>query len=517
MNSTDAQPSDDRQKLRWSAYWLLIALSAGSMAGRILAVNSVDLERLEKYRIDSKLKESQKQFAEEGLSGDALEARVAERRVELEEKLRLQRPFLSSNDRSRFAAVRALVEHGTFAIDEIVTEPGWDTIDMVKHKDHDGEPKLYSSKPALLTAMLAVPYWIIYQATGDDENGEKITLGTHPYEIGRAMLLLVNVLPMILYFWVLAKTIERLPVSDYARLFAMAGATFGTLLTTFAIVLNNHLIAAVAIAVAFYPTVVIWQTGDQRWRYYFVAGLAAAFTAANELPALSMLCVIGMALAIKSRRQTLLGFLPGVAVVAAAFFATNHAAHDSWRPPYAHRSTTDPDDNWYDYSYFRGTREIDSYWRNPQGIDLGEPRMSDYALHSLVGHRGIFSLTPIWILTIFGLAIWLARRDTPEFGIALAIASVSLVCLAFYLTRPQIDRNYGGMASGFRWMFWFAPLWLIGLLPACDRIARSKALQLVAFLLLAFSALSASFPTWNPWTHPWIAKLLLYLEVIDFS
>src|SRR5688500_1763067 len=94
------------RSLRWGIYWILIGLAVGNMAGRILTVNSVDQNALEKY-----LKEK----------GNA--------------NWKKTRPFLSANDRSRWATVRSLVEHGTYAIDDIVSQPGWDTIDMVKHKD----------------------------------------------------------------------------------------------------------------------------------------------------------------------------------------------------------------------------------------------------------------------------------------------------------------------------------------------------------------------------------------------
>src|SRR4029078_4975432 len=103
------------------------------------------------------------------------------------------RPFLSANDRSRWATVRSLVEHGTYAIDEIVVQPGWDTIDMVKHPDSNGVEHLYSSKPPLIATLMAGEYWVIHKLTG-------ATLGTHPYEIGRFMLVTINVLPLIIYF-----------------------------------------------------------------------------------------------------------------------------------------------------------------------------------------------------------------------------------------------------------------------------------------------------------------------------
>jgi len=467
MNANDASA-----QLRWSVYAVLIALSCGTMLGRILAVNSVDSIALESQLYRQGRKDWQR-----------------------------QRPFLSANDRSRWATVRSLVEHGTFAIDDIVAEPGWDTIDMVKHADRDGLPRLYSSKPPLMATLMAGPYWVIYHVTGR-------TLGDSPYEIGRPLLVLYNVVPLLGYFVVLALFAERLGATDWGRLFMMAAATFGTFLTTFVVTINNHLPAAVCVALASYALWRIWADGERRLRYFIAAGLFAALSVTCELPALSFCALVGAALFWKAPRETLLGFVPPLLLVTAAAVGTNFLAHDSLRPPYMHRSATDPADNWYDYSYVRDGKQRDSYWRNPQGVDRGEPSVALYALHATVGHHGVFSLTPVWLLSIWGLFLWWreGRRELVVF-----IASLSLVCMAFYLARPLGDRNYGGMTSGFRWMFWFAPLWLVALLPAADRLSRSRWGQAVALALLALSAMSASYPTWNPWTHPWLWNFLSYL------
>ena len=104
----------------------------------------------------------------------------------------------------------------------------------------------------------------------------------------------------------------------------------------------------------------------------------------------------------------------------------------------------------------------------------------------------------------------LAWMPTP-WRLAAFAATGILVCLVFFLgLRPQIDRNYGGMTSGFRWMFWFAPLWLLAMTPSADRLAPSRWGQAFGLSLLSFSALSASYPNWNPWTHPWIYRWLEY-------
>jgi hypothetical protein len=125
-----------------------------------------------------------------------------------------------------------------------------------------------------------------------------------------------------------------------------------------------------------------------------------------------------------------------------------------------------------------------------------------YALNVLVGHHGIFSLTPVWLLSLAGFGFWIRYRDRRS--LALAIGLLTVVCVAFFLSRPQIDRNYGGMTSGLRWMFWFAPLWLVLMLPTADWLAGRRWGRGLGLVLLGLSVLSASYPTWNPWTSPWL-------------
>jgi hypothetical protein len=82
--------------------------------------------------------------------------------------------------------------------------------------------------------------------------------------------------------------------------------------------------------------------------------------------------------------------------------------------------------------------------------------------------------------------------------------------LAFYLSRPQLDRNYGGTSSGFRWAFWLAPLWATAAVPAADRLASSRAGRGLALALLALSVVSVAYPTWSPWTIPWLQHWLAH-------
>lgn len=479
--STPASPPREKPaNLRKHVYLLLIVLATGGITGRLLNLDSVDAYQLED-RLDRDLR----------------------------------RPFLSANDRSRWCTVRSLVELGTYEIDVIQNEPGWDTIDMVKHYGWDGEGHLYSSKPPLLATLVAAPYWVIHRGANlfrapDDQ----ITLGTHPHLLGRILLFLIHVVPLVIYFLLLARIIERYGSTDFGKLFTMAAATFGTLLTTFAVTFNNHLPAAVCVVISTYAGLRIWNDKERHWKFFAVAGFFAALAAMFDLPAFLFFGALGLALLIKAPRQTLQAGVPAALVVIAASLVTNYLAHGMIRPPYANRLKGEDflkDDwrgmNWYNFTYMRGKREIKSYWHDPQGIDVGETSLPRYAFHALVGHHGIFSLTPVWLIMLVGLAR-VGGRWREELGpLATMTGVLSVLCFAFYLT-PKADLNYGGASAGLRWMFWFAPLWLAVMLPGADWLGQKKWGRGFMYLCLAMSVVSVTYPTWNPWTQPWIADAI---------
>ncbi|HEY2827016.1 MAG TPA: hypothetical protein VGJ04_05390, partial [Pirellulales bacterium] len=168
--------------------------------------------------------------------------------------------------------------------------------------------------------------------------------------------------------------------------------------------------------------------------------------------------------------------------------------------------------NWYDYEFTRTDGKlVESYWRRPEGIDIGEASIGKYVLNVLVGHHGIFSLTPIWLLAIPGFVVLAAGKNYRMPAAAVGIGLVSIVCIVFYVLLPIEERNYGGMASGFRWVFWLAPLWLLALLPMADQLSRWLSGRLFGYLLLALSVLSAAYAVWNPWVQPWLWNLWTYV------
>jgi len=481
-------PADEtasREKLRGSTATLLALVACGMLAGRIGSVASIDRAALEKRIVADTV-------ARRLAAGRPADPQTV--REEIRRDKRLLRPFLSANDRSRWLTIRALVERGSFAIEDLVVEPGWDTIDAVVHNDAQGTPHLYSSKPPLLPLLLAGPYWLANRLTG-------WTLADHPFELGRGLMLLYGLLPLAITIVFTSKLVERIGTTDFGRIYAVALICFGTFLGSFAVVLTNHLPAAACVAVSGWGCWRIGIDGARSSGLFVVTGLTAALAAAFDLPALAWTAaVIGLS-GLAAFRQTLTLMVPAVILVAAASLAANHAAHGTFEPAYAHRRG---EENWYDYEFtLPDGRRITSYWRDPHGIDRGEPSLSRYAVHAVVGHHGILSLTPAWLLVPAGIGI-LAGGDRRRRAAAIAIGAMSLVVIGFYLTRDAGDRNYGGMTSCFRWVLWLAPLWVAAVVPMADRLAGSRGGRLVAGLLLAASCMSAAYPTWNPWVHPWI-------------
>ena len=144
-------------------------------------------------------------------------------------------------------------------------------------------------------------------------------------------------------------------------------------------------------------------------------------------------------------------------------------------------------------------------------MDRGQKSVELYAFHVLFGHHGIFSLTPIWIFSLAGMIALLggvkfAGRYQMRWLGLLGIV-LSIVVVAFYLRRPAMDRNYGGVTSALRWLFWLAPIWLVAMLPVVDWLAKFNWGKFLCFALLILSAVSAMYSANNPWIHPWLYEV----------
>jgi len=320
--------------------------------------------------------------------------------------------------------------------------------------------------------------------------------------VSKTILFTWNWLPLIIYLVLLSRLVERYGQTDWGRIMTMGAACFGTFLSTFSITLNNHTIAATGLVFALYPFVRIWDAEPEKgsevgWWHYGLAGFFAGWTACNELPAAIVLVAFGLLLSFRSIRYTLLAYWPSALIPIAAFLYTNYLALGEWWPAYEKFGSI-----WYEYP--------GSYWAVRRGIDAAREPMWLYMFHLLLGHHGILSLSPVFLLSVLGMAYPKLADTTPRASLKCLLylaGLISVIVFLFYTVyvyHALQTSNYGGWTSGPRWFFWMIPLWLMSMLPVADRLAGSRWGRGLGYVLLGLSALSVAYPAWNPWRHPWI-------------
>ena len=181
---------------------------------------------------------------------------------------------------------------------------------------------------------------------------------------------------------------------------------------------------------------------------------------------------------------------------------------------------SDFEGRWYRYE--------GSHWNPPPegqkkfGIDWARyhETRGEYAMHMLVGHHGLFTLTPIWLIAVVAMiagcwryrelwrqAVFREGDDFPWFVQPIGLA-LTVVVIGFYLVKSD---NYGGFTNGLRWLMWLTPIWLTCLLPMADWLATRCWVRWLGGILLAASIFSASYQLWSPWRHPWIFDLMIEL------
>ena len=531
------------------------------------------------YRFTPVMKDAEKEARAKELAADATGEAPGFRYLPGEILVNCEADCPEKFDATKIQGTRYVKQIVPYAIDKAWETPGWDSIDVVKHglPDEKWDPSnpasgyLYSSKPPLLPTVMAAPYWVLNRVFG-------LSLKKDPFLTARILLVLYNLLPLGIAFCCLARVINLLGESNWSKIFAFASAIFGFFTLTYVATLNNHVPGFASISIALWAACEILCLRRNGWFRFFCAGFFGAFAVACDLPSAAFAGLLCLALLIKRPGKTLFVAIPSGLVVAAAFFATNYIAHNTFVPAYAHKrdhvaleqtlsagkendqefaaaAQLFDDKDWYVYVYYPAGRPrvpksaTISHWANRTGIDRGEPSKARYAFHSTIGLRGVFSLTPIWLLSLCGVLIWIlggfpsnppvefenspyrkhaysdycsrrlgetsseipqkAKKEIGTFAwiLALIAATLTVVFFVFFLTRDQGDRNYGGICCCPRWFFPLAPILIPCMLPALELCKEWKITRAIAYLLLFWSVVSAFYPTWNPWISPWLYQL----------
>jgi hypothetical protein len=405
------------------------------------------------------------------------------------------RQLQSANDRSRWCTVWSLVERGTYQIDEIDKKSGWTTIDKVLHDGH-----LYSSKPPLQSTAVAGVYWVVKKAFGLD-------LLRQTADTARLILLIVSWFPLVISFVVLARLLARSTGNQPARIIALATFCCGSLVTGYATTLNNHSVAAMCVVFMLAPFLRIMSDDSRRNSDFAQVGFWAALVCCHELPAALLGVAVFALLYRKSVPQTAKWFVPAALIPLIAYFVTNGLATGGWKPFYLYYGTE---------KYLYEIGGVKSYWHSPHGMDQNLDSPLTYFFHCIVGHHGIFSLSPIFLLAVVPMfrKKWLSvSRLRPAIILG---GALSVAVLGFYVTRTG-NYNYGGNTFGLRWMIWLTPFWVLAMVPTLERIATRRTGLAISLLLLGVSVYSAESAAKNPWSSSWLFQQMEQAGWIDYS
>lgn len=417
------------------------------------------------------------------------------------------KPLASANDRSRWCTVWSLLERHTYRIDEIRQVAGWDTIDLVYDDGH-----FYSTKPPILATWVAGVVWCVEQLTG-------WRLLKETQAVTSVTLLIANGVPLLISWILLSRMLQQSMQSAWGQGLLLIVAVFGTLITPFAVTLNNHSVAAAGAMATIYSLWNILRNDKRCWGSFALCGFASGWTCAHELPAALLGIATFLICGFRDVRKTLIAYLPAAAIPLGFFLLTNWLATGSFKPAYADYGT----------EKYRFVMEgVPSYWLEPKGIDRNLDSPPVYIFHCLVGHHGLFSLTPVWLLLIpawVGLVLvphesWGTKTITANVR-ALRIISLlsfllTVAVLAFYFSRTE-NYNYGGVSCGLRWALWLTPFWLVSLIPLVDSWADLRSFRWIVVPLFLVSAFSAWSRIDNPWRQPWIFTWMESRKLIDYS
>ncbi len=444
----------------------------------------------------------------------------------------LQMPSqLGANDISRWCTVWSLLERGTYAIDDCPwQEKTQDKVlkvspfEMAKEGEEPAK-HYYSSKPPLLPTLIAGLLYPIRQAThvpldarvSEDRNprnvrkpdpdapgGFKVVLETPPEPVRwnayvfyfKPMIVLLNTVPLLAFLLVYARLLDRYAPNDWAWTLSLFAAAWGTQLFVFGTTLNNHTVATYSAFFAIAPLLRIGEDGGTPGDFAR-AGFFGAFCACNELPAALFGVLLFLLLLVKSPKRTLAFFVPAAIVPCAAFLATQYAALGTFKPVYSEFGSASYN---YEGSYWNTPLEFDWFDKHPEPTGV-------YVLHMLVGHHGIFALTPIFLFSFYAaFQQAITRGRMAVLGGLTAVLSPAMV--AFYAWKTH---NYGGSTNGLRWLLWLAPFWL-ALLPMGVAAGQNRRwVRVLSLAALLVSIFSAGYGLRMPWSHPWVLDAMEHL------
>jgi len=390
-------------------------------------------------------------------------------------------PVTSANDASRWDTVWSLTHGRGYVIDEAP----FSTIDKVRRGDH-----FYSSKPPLLPTLVAGMVYVILKLT-------PLSFPADQKAVIWPVLIVINLVPMVAMVHLYSRLLRSSGFKAGTIAFCTFVACFGTYLTAYSITLNNHTVAAYSTFFGIYCLVKIRYCFRKKWTYFTACGLFSAWAGVNELPAILFLVSAFLVLLRVDPPKTVMFFVPpAVGILVLHFYAT-WLSTGGLGPNYLHFGGP--------IYHYDG-----SYWNHPRGIDAADEGKLVYLINMLIGHHGIFSLSPILLFGAVGLCTTRQYCGIHQMGLVL-----SYCLIIFYGLSTH---NYGGSCQGLRWFIWVIPFFLLAMPGSVEKHLESLCFKVLAGGALAISVGSVMYGlvVGGPWGSSWLHVLMRGAHWIDY-
>lgn len=360
--------------------------------------------------------------------------------------------FLAGNDASRFAQIESLVDYHHPYINE--SRYNW-TIDRVTINGKD-----FSNKPPLFSIVGASLYYILRTVLG-------LSFAGHEHLVVYLLTLLTVGLStawLVTKFYVAIQ--RRFQPTRRVCYLATAALGLGTILTSFSVTLNNHTVAAAFLFAAFCAVI-----EEKAVKAGILASVAFCI---DPAPGGIFLAVFAVMVLYSPKKGSLIRYLLSASLAPALFCASNWVITGSLLP----------------------VKMI------PGGLDYSgqiAPNLANvllpddwlYPLKCLFGWHGLFTVSPVLLLGVYGFikqlrsGATLGRPQTRWLGAG--IAATILLHIVFV-------GSYGGWSYGFRYLIPIIPLCLF-FLPQVLRELRPS----IFAALLTISILFAFIGVYHPW------------------
>ncbi len=381
----------------------------------------------------------------------------------------------SGNPASRLATVESLVDDKTWSLDDSIYR--YDTVDKVRIGPH-----YYSSKPPTLPASGAAFYAGFQGVTG-------LTFAEDADIVVGYLRIVLQVVPLLFGFVLVGRFLTIRGATGGVWFWCLLAFVPGSFVFGYSASINNHSIAALLLTIS--AAMAFVGRGKEEvdpgsWMCVgFLVSLGVVLDFGGALFGLG----IGLFALIGRGGLGRLGWLVvGAGLPVLIHFHMTANLSGSFEPLYRFS---------FIYHY------PGSYWNSPGEFDAVNEHGLLYAFHCLVGHHGLFTMTPVFLFSIPGCVKMIRSTERRAEGLLIAGVCVGTI-LTYLLWGP---RNYGGMAMGMRWFIVLTPLlWLSAASYAIDNWS-SRRVRVGFVTAVLVSASHACYALTGPWDYSWWNRL----------